>query len=48
MRPAAKFVAWSLQGKRRIVLAWVGLVVAALVLLQWVDPAVFESPYAGF
>lgn len=48
MNRAGKFVAWSLQGRRRIVLAWIGLVVATVVLLQWVDPAVFESPYAGF
>ena len=48
MNRVRKFVEWSLQGRRRIVLAWVGLVVAAVVLLQWVDPAVFESPYAGF
>ena len=48
MNRAAKFVAWASRGKRRVVLAWVGLVVATVVLLQWVDPAVFESPYAGF
>lgn len=43
-----RVVAWMLRGRRRIVLGWVALVVTAVVLLQWVDPAVFESPYAGF
>jgi hypothetical protein len=37
-----------LSGRRRVVLAWVGLIVVTVVLLQWVEPAVFESPYAGF
>jgi hypothetical protein len=48
MSKLKQFAAVSLRGRRRAVLAWVGLVVAAVVLLQWVDPAVFESPYAGF
>jgi hypothetical protein len=32
----------------RIALIWVGLVAAALILFQWVEPAVFESPYNNF
>jgi hypothetical protein len=43
-----RFVASALRGRSRVVLAWLALVVVAAVLLQWVDPAVFESPYAGF
>lgn len=34
--------------RTRAVLAWVGLVVAAVVLFRWVEPAVFESPYNNF
>lgn len=48
MNAVKRMAAVALRGKRRTVLAWIGLVVAAVVLLQWVDPAVFESPYAGF
>lgn len=43
-----KILGTLLSGRRRVVLAWVGLVVATVLLLQWVEPAVFESPYAGF
>lgn len=32
----------------RVALAWIGLVVVAAVLLRWVEPAVFESPYNNF
>lgn len=32
----------------RIVAAWVGLIAAAVLLLRWVEPAVFESPYNNF
>ena len=32
----------------RSVVAWVGLVAAAALLLRWVEPAVFESPYNNF
>ena len=32
----------------RVALAWIGLVVVAVVLVQWVEPAVFESPYNNF
>ena len=34
--------------RTRVVLAWAGLVVAAIVLFRWVEPAVFESPYNNF
>ena len=34
--------------RTRAVLAWIGLVVAAVVLFRWVEPAVFESPYNNF
>jgi hypothetical protein len=34
--------------RTRAVLAWIGLVVAAIVLLRWVEPAAFESPYNNF
>jgi hypothetical protein len=43
-----KILGTLLSGRRRVVLAWAGLVVATVLLLQWVEPAVFESPYAGF
>jgi hypothetical protein len=48
MNKLRQFAAALLRGRRRTVFAWIGLVVVAVVLLQWVDPAVFESPYAGF
>ena len=32
----------------RAALAWVGLIAAAVILLRWVEPAVFESPYNNF
>ena len=32
----------------RVGLIWLGLVVATVVLLRWVEPAVFESPYNNF
>jgi hypothetical protein len=48
MNKLKKLAEASLRGRRRIVLAWIGLLVVTAVLLQWVDPAVFESPYAGF
>lgn len=48
MNRAQRIVERLLRGRRRVVLAWIGLVVVAAVLLQWVEPAVFESPYAGF
>lgn len=32
----------------RVALIWTGLVVAAVILFQWVEPAVFESPYNNF
>jgi hypothetical protein len=48
MNTVRRLSAPTLRGRRRVVLAWIGLVVVAVVLLQWVDPAVFESPYAGF
>ncbi len=32
----------------RATLAWVGLLVAAVVLFKWVEPAMFESPYNNF
>ena len=34
--------------RARVALAWVGLVVLAAVLLRWVEPAAFESPYNNF
>jgi hypothetical protein len=32
----------------RIAVIWVGLIATALILFQWVEPAVFESPYNNF
>ena len=32
----------------RIALVWLGLVTATVILLRWVEPAVFESPYNNF
>ena len=32
----------------RVALIWLGLVAATVVLLKWVEPAVFESPYNNF
>ena len=32
----------------RATLAWIGLVVAAVILFRRVEPAVFESPYNNF
>lgn len=32
----------------RATLAWIGLVVAAVILFRWVEPAAFESPYNNF
>jgi len=34
--------------RTRAVLAWIGLIAAAIVLFRWVEPAVFESPYNNF
>lgn len=34
--------------RTRAVAAWVGLILAAALLLRWVEPAVFESPYNNF
>lgn len=34
--------------RTRAVLAWAGLIIAAAVLLRWVEPAAFESPYNNF
>lgn len=36
------------HSRLRTVLIWAGLIVATLVLFQWVEPAVFESPYNNF
>ena len=32
----------------RVMAAWAGLIVAAALLLRWVEPTVFESPYNNF
>ena len=32
----------------RAAVAWALLIVAAMVLFRWVEPAVFESPYNNF
>lgn len=34
--------------RTRAALAWVGLVIAAAILLRWVEPTAFESPYNNF
>lgn len=34
--------------RTRALLAWAALVVAAIMLFRWVEPAVFESPYNNF
>lgn len=39
---------FATHSRTRAVLAWIGLVVAAIVLFRWVEPAAFESPYNNF
>ena len=34
--------------RTRSVLAWIGLIAAMAVLLHWVEPSAFESPYNNF